>query len=97
MKTQRSVKHDRSAYGLPDETGVLVLDVPGDSAAARAGLQKDDVMVGCNGKPVRTIKELQALKDKAAGGTATISVYRKQKQFAVELADIDGIGRRSDA
>jgi hypothetical protein len=37
------------------------------------------------------------LKDKAAGGTATISVYRKQKQFAVELADIDGIGRRSDA
>jgi hypothetical protein len=78
---------DRSAYGLPDETGVLVLDVPGDSAAARAGLQKDDVMVGCNGKPVRTIKELQALKDKTEGGKATISVYRKQKLFVVDLAD----------
>jgi S1-C subfamily serine protease len=73
------------------------LDVPGDSAAARAGLQKDDVMVGCNGKPVRTIKELRALKDKAVGGKATVSVYRKQKRFAVELTDIDRTEKHSDA
>ena len=63
------------------------MDVPGDSAAAKAGLQQADVIVGCNGKPGRTIKELQALKDKAAGGKATISVYRKQKPLAVDLAD----------
>ena len=29
---------ERSAYGLPDETGVLLLDVPAASPAAKAGL-----------------------------------------------------------
>ena len=36
---------DRSAYGLPDESGVLLLDVPVASPAAKAGLQKDDVIL----------------------------------------------------
>lgn len=42
---------------LPDESGVLVLDVPAGSPAARAGLTKDDVIVACDGKPVRTVAD----------------------------------------
>ena len=38
---------DRSVYGLPAEEGVLVLEVPAGTPAARAGLQKDDVDSFC--------------------------------------------------
>jgi S1-C subfamily serine protease len=58
---------DRSAYGLPDETGVLILEVPAGSPAAKAGLQKGDVIRTCNGQPVRTVEDLQKLRDEAAG------------------------------
>jgi len=43
---------DRSAYGLPDATGVLILDAPKGSIAAKVGLRKDDVIVECDGKPI---------------------------------------------
>jgi membrane-associated protease RseP (regulator of RpoE activity) len=78
---------DRSAYGLPDESGVLILNVPATSPIAKAGLQKDDVIVACNGKPVRTMNDLQRLRDKAAGKKLSITITRKQKQVAVEVGD----------
>ena len=78
---------DRSAYGLPDESGVLLLDVPAASPAAKAGLQKDDVILACNGQPVRTANDLQKLRDKAAGQKLTLLVSRKQKQVTVEVKD----------
>ncbi len=78
---------DRSVYGLPDETGVLLLDVPAVSPAAKAGLEKDDVIRACNGRPVRTVAELQKLRDKAAGKKLTLSIIRGQKQMAVEVGN----------
>jgi len=78
---------DRSAYGLPDETGVLILEVPAGSPAAKAGFQKDDVILACNGQPVRTMKDLQELRDQAASKKLTLSVIRKQKKMTIEVAD----------
>jgi hypothetical protein len=78
---------DRSAYGLADESGVLLLDVPAASPAAKAGCQKDDVIVACNEQPVRTIADLQKLRDKAVGQKLTLLVSRKQKQVSVEIKD----------
>jgi len=78
---------DRSAYGLPDESGVLLLDVPVASPAAKAGLQKDDVIRACNGQVVRTANDLQKLRDKAAGQKLTLLVSRKQKQVTVEVKE----------
>ncbi len=78
---------DRSAYGLPDESGVLLLDVPAASPAAKAGLRKDDVILACNGQPVRAAYDLQKLRDKAAGQKLTLLVSRKQKQVTVEVKD----------
>jgi len=78
---------DRSAYSLPDESGVLLLAVPAASPAAKAGLRKDDVIVACNGQPVRTMNDLRELRDAAAGNQLTLSIVRKQKQLTVEVGD----------
>ncbi|MEI7901441.1 MAG: PDZ domain-containing protein [bacterium] len=79
---------DRSAYGLPDETGVLLVEVPAGSAAARAGLQKDDVIRACNGQPAQTAAGLLKQRDKAAGKKMTLLVMRKQSQVTVEVGDM---------
>lgn len=42
----------------PKATGVFVVDVDGDSAAARAGLQPGDIIVSCNQIDVKTTAEL---------------------------------------
>ncbi len=47
--------------------------------AARAGLQKDDVILACNGKPVRTVEDLGQIRDDAAGKKLMLSVMRKQQ------------------
>ena len=78
---------DRSAYGLPAECGVLLINVPAGSAAAKAGLQKDDVILACNGKEVRTGDDLQVLRDHAAGQKLALAVSRRQKSLTVELSD----------
>jgi len=78
---------DRSAYGLADESGVLVLDVPAASTAAKAGLLKDDVIVACNGETVRSLYDLRKLQDKAAGKKLALLVSRKQKKATIELND----------
>lgn len=76
---------DRSAFGLPDESGVLLVDVPETSFMARAGLQKDDVIVTCNGTAVKTLKDLDAQRDKAAGQKLSLGLIRKQQPTRVEL------------
>ena len=78
---------DRSAYGLPDETGVLILGVSAGSPAAKAGFQKGDVIRACNRQPVRTVADLQKLRDKAAGKLLTLLVVRKQNQVPLEVSD----------
>ena len=78
---------DRSAYGLPDETGVLLLNTPAGSLAAAAGLRKDDVIVSCNGKPVRGVGDLLEMQDQAAGKKLTLSVIRKQGPVSIDVTD----------
>ncbi len=78
---------DRSAYGLPGEQGVLALDVPETSDAARVGLQRDDVILNCNGRPVRNIAELLAMQDQAAGKSLSISLQRKQETVSLDVTD----------
>lgn len=41
---------EMSAFGLPGVTGVLVLEVPANSALAKAGLRKNDVVLSVNGE-----------------------------------------------
>lgn len=58
----------RRSVGLPDATGVLVRAVEDDSPAARAGLERGDLLVDLNGKPLERIDDLYTALD--AGGDA---------------------------
>ena len=78
---------DRAAYGLTTDGGVLLLDVPPGSDAAMAGLMKDDVIVSCNGKEARTIEELVAIQDQAAGTKLALTMIRQQKPLTLNLSD----------
>ncbi|QOV91342.1 PDZ domain-containing protein [Humisphaera borealis] len=50
-----------SAHGLNGEAGVLVLQVPSDSALAKAGLKKDDVILSVDGQKVGDAGQLSKL------------------------------------
>ncbi|NDJ13536.1 MAG: PDZ domain-containing protein [Acidobacteriia bacterium] len=76
-----------SASGLPDETGVLIVEVPASSRAAAAGLRKGDVVLKLAGKPTATLQALQRLSQETpALGTVTVTVWRGQKELNLEAA-----------
>jgi len=76
---------DRSAYGLPDETGVLVIDAPPDSVAHRGGLMTDDVIVSVDSQAVRTGTELARIVDHSKGKTTHFIVIRQQKKVEIDV------------
>jgi membrane-associated protease RseP (regulator of RpoE activity) len=43
---------ERSAFGLPGVTGVLVLDVPAQSPLSKPGLRHGDVILSVEGQPI---------------------------------------------
>ena len=77
---------EMSAFGLPGVTGVLVLDVPAESALAKAGLRKNDVILALNGE--RT-PDTVALRRQApalpAASALKIGISRDQKEMVVRL------------
>jgi serine protease Do len=50
-------------FGLDEGTGILIAEVQEDSPADKAGLKRDDVVVGFNGQPV---KEVQSFRSRIA-------------------------------
>ena len=62
-----------SAAGSPGETGVILLEVPDPSDAAKAGLFAGDVLLAFNGKPIKELKDL--LQDKMLPGRPRASRY----------------------
>ena len=77
---------EMSAFGLPGVTGVLVLEVPAESALAKAGLQKNDVILSVNGgKTADTAALLRQVPALPAGNSFKIGVSRDQKEMVVQL------------
>jgi S1-C subfamily serine protease len=74
-----------SAAGLPSQDGVILLEVPVGSAAGKAGLKPVEVIVGCNGKPVRNLADLNRLTDLGRGKPLKLEIYRGQKPQTVEI------------
>ncbi|MBX3255198.1 MAG: PDZ domain-containing protein [Chitinophagaceae bacterium] len=77
---------DRSAYGLPDETGVIILSAGNNSLLAQSALQDKDVIRTAGGKPVRDVKQLMDVYQSLNWtGRIPITVIRNQQLLNIEL------------
>jgi membrane-associated protease RseP (regulator of RpoE activity) len=75
---------------LRDERGALVTNVIGDSSAAKAGLQKDDVIVKWNGEAIESAGELwRHIRQTPAGTAVRLGVFRNggETETTVTLGD----------
>ena len=75
-----------SAYGLPGEMGVIVVQVPAGSAADKAGLKQGDVVLKWQNRDIGSVDDL--LKNYGGGvkgSKASLSVWRTQHEVIVEI------------
>jgi serine protease Do len=79
------------SFGLKEPIGALVAEVNPSSPAAKAGLQRGDVIVDFNGTPIKEMHELPRLvAGTPPGKTATLKVLRngKEQNFTVTIAEM---------
>jgi serine protease Do len=78
-----------AALGLvlkPDSKTLEVEDVNEKSGAKEAGIQKGDVILAIEDKPVKDLKEIsEALKDRRAGSNAKITYRRGKEEKTAEV------------
>lgn len=71
-------------YDLP--VGIYIMDVTQDGGAYKAGIRKGDTLVSLDGVEVRTMKEVDTIKDKyKAGDTVEAIVVRSGKRLKLSL------------
>lgn len=69
-----------------DKKGVRVLEARENSAGARAGLQKDDIITSINGGAVNGVEDIRKqLKEVKAGDTVKVEYRRKKKRRSTEV------------
>jgi len=77
---------DRSAYGLPDEIGVIVLESKPGSLLFKSGILTKDVIRSVQGKPVQDVLEfIAALKARDKKKALIVELMRSQKVMTTEL------------
>jgi hypothetical protein len=74
---------EMSAFGLPGVTGVLVLEVPEESALAKAGLRKNDVILSVNGGKTTDTASLAIKSD--AKASVEIGISRNQRESVIRF------------
>jgi serine protease Do len=81
----RVARRLRSAVGLPERDGLLVRAVDEDGPAARAGVQKGDLIVAAGGTPTENVESLYTALDTipAAGGELELTVVRGTEERTV--------------
>lgn len=88
------------AEGLSLETdhGVIVSDVEPEGAAARGGVQVDDIIVGLNGKSITDLHQLEANVFQMEPGTkVTLRVQRGADQMDIPVVTEEQAGAELDA
>lgn len=77
---------DISAAGLPEEIGFRIEDITATSELASAGLRAGDVIIGCNGKQIRSIEDLNNnFKIYSADNKIRLEIWREQKTVIIEI------------
>ncbi|MES2717496.1 MAG: trypsin-like peptidase domain-containing protein [Pseudomonadota bacterium] len=71
---------------IGNRQGVLITGVLQDGPASKGGLRPGDVVVAVAGQPVASVSQLlDAVASLAPGKTATVTVFRGQKELALNL------------
>lgn len=85
--SMRTVDSDAAeAYALPSVAGALVQDFPDGSPAADAGLQREDVIIGIDGRDVARSGQLQQLiAMKRPGDRVTVDVWRNGQERHIDV------------
>lgn len=74
-----------SAYGVSKEAGgVLLVEVPADSAAAKCGFRTGDLIQSVNAQPVKSLAELLD-RQKKADGSLRVGIVRDQQPRVVRV------------
>jgi serine protease Do len=81
----RAARKLRAAVGLPERDGLLVRGVVEDSPAARAGIERGDLLVAAGGKELTAVDDLFDALDGTAA-TVTLRVLRGTEERDVEVA-----------
>ena len=77
---------EMSAFGLPGVTGVLVLEIPAESALATAGLRKNDIILSVNDEKTGNMAALlRRVPTLPAGSSVKLGVFRDQKEIVIEI------------
>jgi len=79
------------AFGEKEPRGALVGDVSRNSPASRSGLEKGDIVLDLNGKPVADSNDLRMnISMMAPGSTVSLNVLRNgsERNFTVKLGEL---------
>ena len=80
-------------YGLPLETGVLVVSVEKKSPAERAGLREGDLIVAFNGQPVGSVHDLhKVLVGEQIGVSARLTIIRHTEKLELPILPAESRG-----
>jgi serine protease Do len=80
-----------ASFGLPDVKGVLVSGVSKEGAAAKAGIERGDVIVSLDGRPVMDGNALRnRIASTAPGSPVTVGLVRdgRERSVRVELGEL---------
>lgn len=78
---------DRSAYGLPDEHGVIIEHISPGSILEKSPLMKGDVIRKMNTREVRNCEELMSIyREINWTGRARVEIIRNQKAVSAEVS-----------
>lgn len=94
VQVQELTAETARGFGLPNANGALVTDVVAGSAAARAGVQRGDVIRSVNGRPVTVSSDLPPLIGSLAPGSrARLTVVRdgREVELPVVLDELSAV------
>jgi hypothetical protein len=74
-----------SAAGLGAASGVILLDVPANCEAEKAGLKSGDVILEAGGRPVSSVRDLLWLVGTSSRDKPALVVYRNQRRVTLSI------------